>query len=133
MGMEEVPRLLKEAAVSMKRDVVGAVAKLETAYQIARTDGVPDDAAFVAEELARGWTRRRSSSRALFYARVATRLAPNQRSGWTMLGKTCELVGSKYRGDATAARSAGLICTLCKAQGCLCAGDRCVACGYRAP
>ena len=29
--------------------------------------------------------------------------------------------------------SAGLFCTLCKAQGCLCAGDRCVACGYRAP
>ena len=25
-----------------------------------------------------------------------------------MLGKTCELVGSKYRGDATAARSAAL-------------------------
>jgi hypothetical protein len=35
--------------------------------------------------------------------------------------------------ELTSESSASLICTLCKAQGCLCAGDRCVACGYRAP
>jgi len=46
---EDISRLLKEAAASMKADVKGAVAKLEAAYEIAKGTGVPDDAAVVAE------------------------------------------------------------------------------------
>ncbi len=66
---EDIARLIKEAAASMKSDVKGAVAKLESAYAIAIGTSVPDDAAVVAEELARGWARRNSAARALYYAR----------------------------------------------------------------
>ena len=51
---EDIARLLREAAASMKSDPKSAVAKLEDAYELARGTGVPDDAAVVAEELARG-------------------------------------------------------------------------------
>lgn len=97
---EEIARLLKEAAASMKRDVKGAVAKLEAAYAIAREAGDDDDTGLVAEELARGWARRRSAARALYYARKATRWAPEQKASWTTLAKTCELVASRAREDA---------------------------------
>jgi hypothetical protein len=92
---EEIARLLQAAAASMKSDVKGAVAKLESAYAIARGTGIPDDAAVVAEELARGWARRKSTARSLHYARTSTKLAPEQRSTWTTLAKTCELVASR--------------------------------------
>lgn len=92
---DDLARLLKEAAASMKSDVKGAVAKLESAYAIAQGTGNADDAAVVAEELARGWARRKSASRSLYFARKATKLSPGQRSTWTTLAKTCELVASR--------------------------------------
>jgi hypothetical protein len=84
----------------MKSDPKSAVAKLESAYAIARAAGNDDDTAVVAEELARGWARRRSSARALYYASEAAELAPSQKSSWTTLAKTCELVASRVRGDS---------------------------------
>ena len=105
---EEIARLLKEAAASMKADVKGAVARLESAYAIACGTGVDDDAAVVAEELARGWARRKSAARSLHYARKATRLAPGQKSTWNTLAKTCELVASRTRGDEKLRRAQAL-------------------------
>ena len=97
-ALEEIARLMKDAATSMKSDAKGAVAKLETAYALARGTGNPDDTAAVAEELARGWARRKSSSRSLYYAAKAAKLSPDQKSSWTTLAKTCELVASRTRG-----------------------------------
>ncbi len=91
----DLPRLLKEAAAAMKHDVKGAVAKLESAYALARAGGITDDVAVVAEELARGWARCKSAARSLHYAHVAAKLAPAQRSSWTTLAKTCELVATR--------------------------------------
>jgi hypothetical protein len=105
---EDIARLLKEAAASMKSDVKGAVAKLESAYVIARGTGVPDDAAVVAEELARGWARRKSAARSLRYARIATKLAPEQKATWTTLAKTCELVASRIHADTKLRRAQAL-------------------------
>lgn len=96
---EDIARLLKEAAASMKSDAKGAVAKLESAYAVARGTGDADDTALVAEELARGWARRKSTARSLYYASKSTKLAPEQRTSWTTLAKTCELVASRTRGD----------------------------------
>lgn len=92
---EDIARLLKEAAGSMKRDVKGAVSRLESAYAIARESGDLGDTAVVAEELARGWARRKLPSRALYWARQATKLAPEEKATWTTLAKTCELVASR--------------------------------------
>jgi hypothetical protein len=108
MTREDIPRLLKEAAASMKSDVKGAVAKLESAYAIAREAGVDDDTAVVAEELARGWARRKSAARALYYAQKATELAPEQRSSWTTLAKTCELVATRTDGAQKLRRARAL-------------------------
>lgn len=79
----------------MKGDLAGAIAKLESAYALARASGDADDTAFVAEELARAWARRKSGARSLYYARGATKLAPEQRTSWTTLAKTCELFASR--------------------------------------
>src|SRR5687767_11793715 len=68
---DDIARLLKEAAASMKTDAKGAVAKLESAYAVARESGDADDTATVAEELARGWARRKSTGRSLYYAMKA--------------------------------------------------------------
>jgi hypothetical protein len=92
---DEIARLLKEAAAAMKSDPKGAVARLESAYVIARESGDADDTALVAEELARGWARRKSAARSLHFAITATRLAPDQKTSWTTLAKTCELVASR--------------------------------------
>ena len=92
---DDIARLLKEAAASMKGDAKGAVAKLESAYALARASGDADDTALVSEELARGWMRRKRSARALYYASRAAKLAPEQKTSWTTLAKTCELVGSR--------------------------------------
>jgi hypothetical protein len=105
---EDIARLLKAAAASMKSDAKGAVAKLESAYALAHASGVPDDAAVVAEELARGWARCKSPARSMYYAIKATKLAPEQRSSWTTLAKTCELVASRTRGDAKLRRARAL-------------------------
>ena len=92
----------------MKSDVKAAVAKLEMAYALAQQTGVPDDAAVVAEELARGWARRKSASRSLYYARKATRLVPEQKSTWSTLAKTCELVASRTPTGAKQRRARAL-------------------------
>ena len=105
---EDIARLMKEAAASMKTDAKGAVAKLESAYALARQTDVPDDAAVVAEELARGWARRKSNARSLYYASKATKLAPAQRTAWTTLAKTCELVASRTRSETQQRRARAL-------------------------
>lgn len=92
---DDIARLLKEAASSMKSDAKGAVAKLEKAYAIAQAAGVADDTAVVAEELARGWARRKSAARALHYAVRATKLVPEEKSVWSTLAKTCELLATR--------------------------------------
>src|SRR5512141_2557513 len=105
---EDIARLLKEAAASMKSDAKGAVAKLETAYAAAQANGDVDGSAVVAEELARGWARRKSSARSLYYAAKAAKLAPEQKSSWTTLAKTCELVATRTRGDEHQRRARAL-------------------------
>jgi len=94
---EEIARLLKDAAGSMKGDLKGALSMLQKAYGLAAQTGVADDAAVVAEELARAWGRAKSGARSLHYARAATKLAPAQKATWTTLAKTCELVASRTR------------------------------------
>ncbi len=107
-GREDIGRLLKEAAASMKSDLAGAVAKLEAAYALAGESGIPDDRAVVAEELARAWARKKSTARALYYAIKATKLSPEQRSTWTTRAKTCELAASRVRGAEKARRTRAL-------------------------
>ena len=117
---EEIARLLKDAAGSMKGDLKGALSMLQKAYGLAAQTGVADDAAVVAEELARAWGRAKSGARSLHYARAATKLAPAQKATWTTLAKTCELVadrppqapqqgraGAEDPGAATAVNKAG--------------------------
>ncbi len=104
----DIVRLLKEAAADMKRDAKGAVAKLEAAYALVRDGGSPDDIALVAEELARGWARRKSSARSLHHARTATKLAPAQKTSWTTLAKTCELIASRTPEDTKGRRARAL-------------------------
>ncbi|MFO0679420.1 MAG: hypothetical protein U0169_23035 [Polyangiaceae bacterium] len=91
---ENLPSLMKSAAALMKRDVKEAVVVYERAFHRAVALGVDDDVAFVAETLARAWMRAKSPSRGLRYARVATKRAPEERSGHTTLGNVCELLAS---------------------------------------
>ena len=108
-GPEDIGRLMKEAAASMKGDVKGAIAKLETAWSIARASGEAGDAAIVAEELARAWARRKgAASRSLYYASKAPELVPERKSAWTTLAKTCELVASRTQGDHKQRRARAL-------------------------
>lgn len=107
-GREDLGRLLKEAAAAMKRDPEGAVATLEEAYAIAVAGGVKDDVAVVSEDLARGWARRKSSARALHFARLAAKLAPEQRTSWTTLAKTCELIASRTPEETKGRRARAL-------------------------
>jgi hypothetical protein len=105
---EDIARLLKEAAASMKNDIKGAVAKLESAYGMARAAGSPDDTAAVAEELARGWARRKSPARSLHYAIRATKIAPDRKAAWNTLAKTCELVASRTPSEKKQVRARAL-------------------------
>lgn len=105
---KDLARLLKEAASSMKNDIKGALTKLESAYAMARETGNADDTAFVAEELARAWARRKSVARSLYYARKATKLVPEGRAAWSTLAKTCELVASRVQGDHKRRRAQAL-------------------------
>ena len=107
-GVEDIARLMKEAAASMKSDAKAAVTKLESAYALARASGNDDDTAAVAEELARGWARRKSTARSLYYAAKAAKLAPEQKTSWTTLAKTCELVATRTRGDTHQRRARAL-------------------------
>ena len=108
MAREEITRLVKEAAASMKSDVRGAVGKLEAAYALARATGDPEESASVAEELARGWARRKSTSKSLYYAVQATRTAPQRKAAWNTLAKTCELVASRTSNDHKQRRARAL-------------------------
>lgn len=101
-------RLLKEANVAMKKDVKTAVAKLESAYALAMDGGDADDAAYVAEELSRGWSRRKAFARSLHYARKSTTLAPEQKSGWATLAMTCELIATRTPSDRKGRRARAL-------------------------
>lgn len=92
---DEIARLLKEAAASMKSDVKGAVAKISTAFGLAQETNDPITIAIVAEELARGWARRKSPSKSLYFAVKATEVAPDRKAAWTTLAKTCELVAAR--------------------------------------
>jgi hypothetical protein len=105
---EEMARLLREGAASMKRDPKLAVTKLEAAYTLAREAGVPDDVAVVAEELARAWARRKSSARSLCFASKAAKLAPEQRTSWSTLAKTCELAASRVDAERKPRRARAL-------------------------
>lgn len=104
---DDIARLLEEAAASMKSDPKDAVAKLESAYGIARESGDADDTALVAEALARGWARRKSQAKSLYYAIKATKLAADQKTSWTTLAKTCELVASR-QGETKQVRARAL-------------------------
>ncbi len=116
---DDIARLLKDAAASMKSDVRGAVGKLEAAYALALQTGDADESASVAEELARGWARRKSTAKSLYFAVKATKTAPDRKAAWSTLAKTCELVASRtseadkqrraqalYRAAATAFKKA---------------------------
>lgn len=105
---QEIARLLQEAERTMKSDAKAAVAKLESAYALAASGGNDDDAAYVAEALARGWARRKSSRRSLHYARKATALAPAEQSSWSTLAKTCELIAARTPTDRKAKRAKAL-------------------------
>jgi hypothetical protein len=102
--MSNPAKLIKEAAASIKRDAKGAIAKLEEAYALVQASGNKGDIAFVAEELARAWPRRKSHAKALFYAIKASKLAPEQRTSWTTLAKTCELIANRIRTDKNATK-----------------------------
>jgi hypothetical protein len=104
-SMKDLARLLKEAAASMKGDVKGAIKKLEAGYEEALQSGADGDGATLAEELARAWTRRKSRSRPLYYARKGTRLSPERKTAWTTLAKACELVASGIDGDTKRRRA----------------------------
>lgn len=103
-----IVKLIKEAQASIKRDAKGAVEKLEEAYGLAKQAGNDEDTAFVAEELARAWPRRKKVARALYYAIKASKLAPNQRTSWTTLAKTCELVANKQKRETKSKRMMAL-------------------------
>jgi hypothetical protein len=105
---DAIDRLLKDAAASMKSDVRSAVSKLEEAYALAVAGGDPTDVAYVAEELARGWARRKSTAKSLYYAVKATRTAPERKAAWSTLAKTCELVANRTSGDHKQRRAQAL-------------------------
>jgi hypothetical protein len=105
---EEVAQLVKDAAAMMKSDARGAVAKLESAYAMARAAGDASETAMVAEELARGWARRKAAGRSLYYAAKATKLAPARKTAWTTLAKTCELVAARTPGETKLRRAHAL-------------------------
>lgn len=90
-----IAQLLKEAESSMKSDPKRAVEALSSAFDLAKAAGVNDDTSVVAEELARGWARRKSPARSLHFATLATKLSPEQKSTWATLAKTCELIATR--------------------------------------
>ena len=106
--MSNIVKLIKEAQASIKKDAKGAVDKLEEAYGLAKAAGNDEDTAYVAEELARAWPRRKKSARALYYAIKASKLAPDQRSSWTTLAKTCEFVANRQKRETKPKRMMAL-------------------------
>ncbi|MFO0667665.1 MAG: hypothetical protein U0174_27175 [Polyangiaceae bacterium] len=94
-ALAEVTSLLQEATALMKSDAKAAVGKLEAAYALASENGAPSDQAAVAEELARGYIRRKAPAQSLHYACKATKLTPERKSAWNTLGKTCELLATR--------------------------------------
>ena len=98
-AQDDIARLVKEASASLKGDLGGALAKLQSAFELARQAGVAEDSAMVAEELARALTRRKAPARSLHYAAKATKLAPERKAAWTTLAKTCELLATRTQGE----------------------------------
>jgi hypothetical protein len=92
---DEIARLVNGAAAAIKGDPRGATAMLDRAFALARESGNDTDAAIVAEELSRAWSRRRSPARSLHHASIATRLVPARRAAWTTLAKACELAAAR--------------------------------------
>ncbi len=107
MTAGDIARLVAEATALLKSDAKGAVAKLESAYAAAQAAG-DEEAARVAEELARGWARRKSPARSLYYASKAAELSPEGKSAWTTLAKTCELVALRTTDARKRRRAAAL-------------------------
>ncbi len=121
--MSDADRLVQEATAILKSDARIAVQKLEEAWALVAPAG-GTGAAVVAEELSRAWARRKSWSRALHWARRATRVAPERKAAWAALGKASELVAIKtdrpghaqrtralHRGTATAFKKAASLAT----------------------
>ncbi|MBX3197857.1 MAG: hypothetical protein KF894_06905 [Labilithrix sp.] len=105
---DDIARLVKEASATIKSDLKGAVAKLELAYAGARALGDAEASAVVAEELARGWARRKSAARSLHYASKSTKLTPERKAAWNTLAKTCELVATRTQAEAKQRRARAL-------------------------
>ncbi|MBP9111436.1 MAG: hypothetical protein KBF88_01450 [Polyangiaceae bacterium] len=87
-----VAALLEEASLSMKSDLTGTLARLESGYRACLDGGDRPGAGAIACALSRGWARKKSPARSVHYARKSTLLAPENKSSWTTLAKTCELV-----------------------------------------
>lgn len=102
---EDIARLVKEASASLKGDLSGALAKLHTAYDLAREADDAENSAIVAEELARALTRRKAPARSLYYAAKATKFVPERKAAWTTLAKTCELVATRTQGATKLGRA----------------------------
>lgn len=107
---EDIDRLVKEAAASIKGDVRGAIAKLDAAYALAKGDA--EASSRVAEELARAWSRAGrkggSASKALLFAARAAKLTPERKAAWNTLAKTCELVASRIQDERKQVRARAL-------------------------
>jgi hypothetical protein len=99
MSGEGVAGLLKQAEGLMKSDLKGALVLLDSALATARQSGSEMDIAMVADELSRAWSRRKSSSRSLYYAVQSTEVAPERKASWCTLAKTCELLAARVRGE----------------------------------
>ena len=101
---EDAARLVKEAMGLMKSDIKGALASLERAHAAAIASGDAATIASVAEELSRGWARKKSPARSIRYAVRATKAAPERKAAWNTLANACRLVATRTRAAKTAAR-----------------------------
>jgi hypothetical protein len=103
----DIARLMKQAEALMKSDLKGAIGHLDSALSVA-SGAQAIDVAMVAEELARAWARRKSPARSLYYASMATEVAPERKAAWNTLAKTCELVATRIRADNKKGRARAL-------------------------
>jgi phage tail sheath gpL-like len=87
--------LLRDAANLLKREPKAAITRLQEAYALAMGHNDQADNAMIEEELARAWSRRKRQSRAIYFAKRATKSLPTSRSAWATLAKTCELVAMR--------------------------------------
>lgn len=109
-----IAKLLGEATKLAKPDPEAALTKLHEALSVAREAAVDDDTSVVCEHLARVYLRR-SRAKALHFARLAARLAPEEKAAHTALGKTCELYASKVDTARAPRRARALFAAAAKA------------------